>query len=76
MTKVNACKICQNYVLSEGMCLGLAKNNTYKELVPTNIHSPLLEDWVIENSVREAIIKDGNCDCTSFKERGWKITNN
>ena len=47
--KTNTCKICQNSIMNEGICLGLAKNSDYSQFVPINMHSPLLEDWIIGN---------------------------
>lgn len=62
----NACEICKNSVLHDGMCLGLAKDATYSQLESIKCDSSLLKDWVIENSVTNAIIKNGNCNCKSF----------
>ena len=64
--KTNGCKICKNSVLHEGKCLGLAKNSNYTRLEPIDMHNPLLEDWIIENSVHEAIIENNNCNCQEF----------
>lgn len=64
--KINACKICKNSVLNNGMCLGLAKNSDYSKLEPVNIGSSILDDCFIENSVTNAIINDENCSCQSF----------
>lgn len=64
--KTNACKICQNSIMNEGICLGLAKNSDYSQFVPINMHSPLLEDWIIGNSVHKAIIENDNCNCKKF----------
>lgn len=52
--------------MNEGICLGLAKNSDYSQFVPINMHSPLLEDWIIRNSVHKAIIENDNCNCKKF----------
>lgn len=65
----NACEICKNSVLHDGMCLGLAKDATgatYSQLKPIKCGSSLLKDWVIENSVTNAIIEGDSCNCKSF----------
>lgn len=61
--KINACKICKNSVLHEGMCLGFALDSSYKQLIPVIIHSNLLENWVVENSAHNAKIENNNCNC-------------
>lgn len=64
--KTNACKICKNSVLYQGICLGLAKNSDYSRLEPVNIGDSILDDWVVENSVTNATIKNKSCNCESF----------
>lgn len=62
----NACEICQNSVLYDGICPGLAKDATYSLLKPISCGSSLLENGVIENSVTNAKIINGYCNCKSF----------
>lgn len=64
--KINACEICKNSVLHQGMCLGLAKNSDYSKLEPVNIGNSILDDWIVENSVTNGTIKDNSCNCQSF----------
>lgn len=72
-TKINACKACKNSVLYEGMCLGLALDSSYKKLIPVVMHSPLLKDWIVKNSVHNAKIENENCNCESFIKVGHSL---